>query len=279
MADASNKTTGKKAARPSEGDETASAKFGPEPSAEATADALRMLKLLWQPAETNPAPSRGPKPRITLDQIVEAAVRLADEQGQEALSMRRVAAELNASAMSLYTYVKSKDELLELMVDKVFGERQLADPLTDWRSRARSWAVDRWSLLRRHPWVLAHSLDRYSWGPNAMDTDEELVAALSASGLEPRQTVESALAVHAYVNGAARSSQLENTAEQATGTSLIEHHAARSVFYETYYDADRFPATTKIYSGGGYDEFSLDPFLFGLDRLLDGIEALLKAGS
>lgn len=223
------------------------------------------------------APVRGPKPRISLEQIVEAAVRLADAHGQDALSMRRVASELKVGVMSLYTYVTNKAELFELMVDRVLGERRPVDPSEPWRDRVRAWAVDRWGLLRRHPWILDQSLYRFSWGPNAMDADEELTAALDASGLSPHHTVECALTVQAYVNGSAHGSQVEYRAEQASGTSLFEHHVARSVFYETYYEERRFPATTKIYLAGGYDEFSLDPFLFGLERLLDGFEALLHS--
>ncbi len=278
MSDLPTKTTGKKASG-SRADPELGAESNPEASAEAgvaaKAEALRMLQLMWAPSTPPTSPARGPKPRINLDQIVETAVHLADEHGQDALSMRRVASELKVSVMSLYTYVTSKTELLELMVDRVLGERQPADPASAWRDRARAWAIDRWGLLRRHTWILDQSLYRFSWGPNAMDADEELISALDAAGLKARHTVECSLAIHAYVNGAAYSSQVEHRAEQASGTSLFEHHVARSVFYETYYEESRFPATTKIYLAGGYDEFSLDPFLFGLERLLDGIEALL----
>lgn len=276
MSETENKTTGKKSADAAVNDPVgadAAASKKADAAASIKTDAVRMLQLMWAP----PAPpSRGPKPKITLDQIVEAAVRVADEQGQEALSMRRVASELTMGTMSLYTYVASKVELLELMVDKVFGERRPSDPGAPWRERARALAVDRWGILRRHPWVLDQSLFRFSWGPNAMEADEEIYAVLDSAGLSPRQVVESAAAIHAYVHGAAHNAQLEHGAEQASGTSLLEHHVARSVFYETFYEEGRFPATNKLYLTGGFDEFSLDPFLFGLERLLDGIEALLR---
>src|SRR6476469_4341576 len=93
-------------------------------------DPERGLTLLWRGLD--PA-TRGPKAKLTLDQLAAAGVGVADSQGLDAVSIRRVAAELGVGPMSLYTYVPSKVELLELMIDRVFGEITLAADDLDWR--------------------------------------------------------------------------------------------------------------------------------------------------
>src|ERR1044072_2072927 len=96
-------------------------------------DIVRTLELLWDGA---PRPSRGPKPGLTLDRIVEAAVRIADEEGVDAGSMRRVGPELGTGALSLYRYVPGKAELLDLMLDRVQRPSENPADLGDgtWRS-------------------------------------------------------------------------------------------------------------------------------------------------
>src|SRR6476661_5122429 len=91
------------------------------------------LKLLWGTKERAP---RGPKPTLTVPQIVESAIAIADAEGIDNVSMRRVAERLGVGAMSLYRYVPSKAELLDLMVDAVYGERPApADADGGWRER------------------------------------------------------------------------------------------------------------------------------------------------
>src|SRR4051794_16630476 len=90
-----------------------------------TPEGRHMIQLLWDPP---PPPGRGPKQRLTLDQVIAAAIAVASRDGFDKLSMRNVAAELGVGAMSLYTYVPGRDELFELMIDRAWADRTHADP-------------------------------------------------------------------------------------------------------------------------------------------------------
>ncbi|HEY6666407.1 MAG TPA: helix-turn-helix domain-containing protein, partial [Propionibacteriaceae bacterium] len=90
-----------------------------------TPEGRRVVELLWAP--TQQPPGRGPKPRLSLADVVAAGVAIADEEGLTALSMRKVASRLGVGAMSLYTYVPGRSELIELMIDRVYGEHQVPD--------------------------------------------------------------------------------------------------------------------------------------------------------
>ncbi len=112
----------------------------------------RSLELLWGEPKV---PSRGPKPGLDLARIVRTAIELADAEGLAALSMRRVAERLGVGAMSLYTYIPGKAELLDLMLDQVQGELLMEElPGGDWRARLEARARQDWALYERHPWLL-----------------------------------------------------------------------------------------------------------------------------
>ena len=99
-------------------------------------------------------PAKGPKPGLSLSQIVDAAVQVASSDGLGAVSMSRVATELGAATMSLYRYVATKDELLTLMVDAVFKDPPAMVPRERWRAALSRWAREHLAVLRRHPWVV-----------------------------------------------------------------------------------------------------------------------------
>lgn len=233
-------------------------------------DPLRTIRLMWDPP---PPPSRGPKARLSTSQIVQVAIELADEHGTDALSMRRLADVLDCGTMSLYTYVNSKTELLELMVDHVHTEIKAPDDALDWRGQLFSLASQHWQLYNRHPWILGTNLVRLSLGPNYLDAAEYVLSALETLGLPPEDIYQCARALDNYVHGAARSALLDAQASRATGVTLAEFHTAREQFWERYFDLDRYPAHTRLWTFGGLKD-PRDPFEFGLNRLLDGFQAL-----
>src|ERR1700744_2604797 len=115
----------------------------------------RSLARLWGAVAPDGPPRRGPKPKHSVEAVVQAAIALADAEGLEALSMRRVAEMLRLSPMSLYTYVPSKAELLDLMLDHVVGEIEEPKPgAGDWRAQVTQLARQRWLMAQRHPWIL-----------------------------------------------------------------------------------------------------------------------------
>src|SRR3977135_15848 len=114
-----------------------------------------------------PRHSRGPDPTYSREQITAAAIKIADVEGIEAVSMRRIAREVSAGAMSLYRYLGSKDDLIELMTDAVEAEGPLRDnPGEGWRAGIQRMAERARTIMLRHPWVAMLSPGRPSFGPN-----------------------------------------------------------------------------------------------------------------
>jgi AcrR family transcriptional regulator len=141
---------------------------------------------------------RGPKPAYSRADIADAAVRIADAEGLDAVSMRRVAAELGCGTMSLYNYVPRKEDLYELMVDAVSGEHELWEPSGDWRADMVRAAHGTRGLMRRHPWLprLMSSI----YGVVTMYVANELAAAERARSLPWSEAEENAVRI-AYLGG------------------------------------------------------------------------------
>ena len=128
-----------------------------------TPEGRRVVELLWAPTQQSPV--RGPKPRISLADVVAAGVAIADTEGMAALSMRKVANHLGVGAMSLYTYVPGRSELVELMIDRVYGEHALPSPELPWQQRVEHWARETWRIYDAHPWLLDYNMARLPVGP------------------------------------------------------------------------------------------------------------------
>jgi AcrR family transcriptional regulator len=236
-------------------------------------DPARSLELLWG-AERRP--TRGPRPGLSVERIVRTAIELADTGGLEALSMRRVADRLGVGAMSLYTYVPGKAELLDLMLDTVLGEVARPDGAGGWRAALEARAREDWALYHRHPWVLQISGTRSLLGPNETELYEATLAAAEGTGLPGRQLIQVVTTVWEYTRGAARTAVDAAQAERRTGVSDERWWEERSAFWEEYFDPERYPMIAWVWESGGYDDPE-DEFEFGLERVLDGVEALVDA--
>jgi AcrR family transcriptional regulator len=244
------------------------------------------MELLWgQPAKR----SRGPKPATDLPTIVRAAIELADSGGLEAVSMRRVAERLGLGTMSLYTYVPGKAELLDLMLDTVYGER-LGHPVTDAPSRRaalEALARDLWDFHHRHPWTLYIAASRAVLGPNETASYESALSVAAALDVPAREVVAIVDALSMYVRGAARDAVEAATAEGVTGVSEMEWWSERDAILTEKMGADAYPTLARLEAEGAFAvpddtanynlRFILDDFEFGLQRLLDGIEASVAA--
>lgn len=246
-------------------------------------DFERSLDLLWRDKDETPQPARGRKPKLTLDKVISTAVALADAEGQATASMSQIAKELGVGTMTLYTYVPGKTELLDLMVDSVLAEQDLpgpGDPRPDgWREQVRLYADRTLTVFRRHPWIRGMSMIRPVLGPGLMAGQEYLIAAVSDIGLAPRKAAAAANSIEVYVQANAALTAETAQVEQRTGQSTDAWWGQRSVFWEKYFDVDRHPAMTRMWESGGYDvdtcEAADETFAFGLERMLDGIEALV----
>jgi AcrR family transcriptional regulator len=252
----------------------------------ARGDPTRTMELLWGLA---PRPTRGPKQGLTLEAVVDAAVAVADAEGIDALSMRRVAEALGVGAMSLYTYVPAKAELVDLMLDRVYRE-QLAGIATEggWRARLESRARADWALYERHPWVVRAAGPRPTLGPNETAVYDATLAAVDGIGLTGHEMVAVVTLVAGYVGGVARGI-VEAVAEGETHANEEAWWRARSAVLERAgaFEAGRFPVSARLGAEGVFDGSPDEAdylageirrtFEFGLQRVLDGIAALVDA--
>jgi AcrR family transcriptional regulator len=222
-----------------------------------------------------PRPNKGPKPGLSLDRIVAAAVKVAASEGLAAVSMSRVAGELGASAMSLYRYVGSKDELLALMVDAALGPPPPAPPGEDWRAGLSRWAWGYHDALRRHPWALQVPIGGPPTTPNGIAWMEDGLAALAGTGLEEGEKLGVILLLSGYVRNEAT---LAADIAAAAATSGSEVMPAWSSLIRRLTDAERFPALHAALASGALDQDDDpdDEFEFGLERVLDGVEVLVR---
>ncbi|MFF3324038.1 TetR/AcrR family transcriptional regulator [Streptomyces sp. NPDC002889] len=258
-------------------------------------DARRSMALLWRSADfrgTRAMP--GPKPGLDVDTIVAAGIAVADEHGMAALSMRAVGARLERTAMSLYTYVPSKDELVDLMHDRVLAELPTEyDTGAGWRAAITAWADDMWAFYLRHPWVLQVSQARPVLGPGEYAQLETVVRILGGIGLEPLRVRRLIAVLFQFVRGMARVTAEHRQAGPATGVSDEEWWAVRSaLLMEVAPDfAERFPALAALEShataaaeeesgeAAPYMEREAEEaFRVGLALILDGIDAAVRTG-
>lgn len=167
-------------------------------------------------------PSRRPHQGLTRRRVLRAAIAVADVEGLEAVSMRRLAVELGVGPMSLYRHVEGKDELVAQLADEVFGDIDLPDPGPDgWRAKLELISRRQWDLCRDHPWLpRAISFTRPVLMPNLMAQTEWTLRALDGLGLPIATMTREALTLHALVVTAALSRADEVEAVQETGVTL-----------------------------------------------------------
>ncbi|MFH8975813.1 TetR/AcrR family transcriptional regulator [Streptomyces sp. NPDC017890] len=236
------------------------------------AAAQKPIPSVW----TRPRPGRG-QPALSREQIVTEAVLLLDAQGVESLSMRKLGTRLGAGATSLYRHVANKDELIELVVDEVYGELELPQPAgpADWRTQVSAVARDLRAMALRHPWVatVLGQVGLVHLGPNAMRMSERMLALFEAAGFPSDETDQAVGTLVSYVIGTATS--------EAAYLSMI----ARSGMDERDWVAHLLPAVEEAAEdlprlrNGAAAQRDKDPgqiredsFTYGLDRVLDGLE-------
>src|SRR5581483_206988 len=192
----------------------------PIPSARTgSGDPARTLRLLWR----DPAaiPRHGPRQQLTIDQVVAAATALADAEGLDAVTMRRVAGRLGVVPMSLYTYVPGKAELLDLMLDAAYQRMpRTATAGPPWRHRVAAVAADNRALFEAHPWAAVVSTARPPLGPGLMAKYEHELAALDGLGLTDIQMDAALTYLLTFVQAWARAAADAQATRQ--GTALDE---------------------------------------------------------
>ncbi|MFF5160000.1 TetR/AcrR family transcriptional regulator [Streptomyces sp. NPDC000348] len=226
---------------------------------------------LWERLE-RPAPA--PRTTLTARRIADAAVGIADAEGIDAVTMRRLATELGVAPMAAYRYVSSKDELLELMVDFVYGELELPEEAMDWREVMRTLALRIRDVLLRHSWVT-----RVTWcapTPNQLAVPERALAALSGLDTDTAMAVYST--VTAYVHGAVDSEIGLTRMLRARGWSSREDARSGLASHMTWLmNTGRYPRYEHYIGDAARKDDPQWQFETGLDCVLDGIAARLAA--
>jgi AcrR family transcriptional regulator len=238
-----------------------------------------VLPLLWRhvvPQEAE-APRRGPRQRLTLDQVVDDAIALADAEGLAAVSMRVLANRLGIGAMTLYTYVDNRNDLVVLMFDQVFGRRQLPPMRGTLRERLRLVAEVQLADFREHGWLLDVSGLRPWLGPNVGDRYEWQLSAVEGVGLDDVEMDQTVTLVAGFAANVARSEHAVHAAEKESGVSDLEWWEANAGPLGEFTAHRDYPLAGRVGQAAGEAyQAGTDPgreLSFGLERILDGIEA------
>jgi AcrR family transcriptional regulator len=244
-------------------------------------ETAKVLELLWR----QHTPSvHGPRPSLSVDQIVDAAIGVADADGVEALTMRRVAQALGKAPMSLYTYVPGKGELLDLMIDQVYARMPRSVPSGDgWRARVTAVAGDNLALYEQHPWVLATASVRPPMGPGLVAKYDYELRALDGLGLSDVSMDAALTFVLGFVEHAARAAAAVRATAAQSALNDAQWWQEVGPLLERVFDAQRYPVAARIgaAAGAAHDAYyhPAHAYEFGLARVLDGLGELVERGA
>ncbi|MEV4598123.1 TetR/AcrR family transcriptional regulator C-terminal domain-containing protein [Amycolatopsis sp. NPDC049253] len=224
-----------------------------------------MSELVWERPEP---PARSAPTPLSRERIVAAACALADAEGLEAVSLRKVGAALGAGPMRLYGYLSTKDELLDLMADAVYGELPLPEPGTDRRGGLRALAHAVRTAAHRHEWFADLLGGRPGLGPNALAYLEASLAAADEGDLD--DALVAVHAVHSYVTGAVRSEITELRRERESGQDETQWQRASAPYLRRMLATGRYPTLARAVDLGSHPDADT-AFDTSLTRVLDGL--------
>jgi AcrR family transcriptional regulator len=225
---------------------------------------------------------RGPQPAFSRDQIAAAAVKIADGEGIEAVSLRRIAAEIGSGATSLYRYIGNKDELLDLMVERVLPEYTLPKRSGGWRRDLRKIASQNRKMILRHPWMIAISAFRSSLGPGAVRWLELTLNAIDDLGLNIDEMLVVSNTLFAFAKGYAAGEIAEQEASRRSGLTREQWMMSRAEQTRAILRTGAYPMFDRLVKDARapHDPRAAERgFSLGLDHILDGIEMRILAGS
>ncbi|MGA5205789.1 TetR/AcrR family transcriptional regulator [Streptomyces variegatus] len=211
---------------------------------------------------------RGASARTPLsrERVIRTAVAVADEKGANALTMRAIAEPLGVEAMSLYHHVAGREDILDGMVDAVFGEIDLPPRDTDWKSALRHRADSARAVLRRHPWAVGLMDSRSQPGPATLRHHDAVIGTLRAGGFSVPMTAHAVSLIDSYLYGFV----LQELSLPFRGAAELDEVAGAIV---RDMPADTYPHLTELAAEHvlkpGYDY--ADEFAFGLTLILDAL--------
>lgn len=243
-------------------------------------EARRTIELLWfqDPVEKR----RGRRQGLSIARVVESAITLADAEGLEAVSMRRVAQELGVVPMTLYTYVPDKATLLDLMLDRIYLRmRRTEKQESPWRERLEAIAEDNRALYEQHPWAAGLSASRPPLGPGLAAKYEHELRAFADTGLDDLETDSALTYLLGFVQASARAAADARAAAARSAQTDEQWWAENGPVLATVFKPETYPTATRIGSaagealGGAVNQ--PHAYAFGLARVLDGLGVLIDA--
>lgn len=241
-----------------------------EASVRVDPDLRRRSELLWEDRSRS---TRGPKPAFTPDDVVQAAIQIAEADGLAAVTMHAVSAQLGYTTMAIYRYFPNKDALLDAIVDAAMGTPPRAtEPRGDWRTDVARWAHAKRAMLCARPWLAELPFVAAPHGPNWLSWLEAVVDSLSSTGLSAADTGQMLSIIDGYTRGASDTA-ISLARARARGTSDVEWTAAVGADLGRAIGDARFPAFAALITApsDGNPRTMEASFDFGLQRVLDGI--------
>jgi AcrR family transcriptional regulator len=243
-------------------------------------DPARTLALLWR--DPAAVPRHGPRQHLTIDQVVAAATALADAEGLDAVTMRRVAQSLSVVPMTLYTYVPGKAELLDLMLDAAYAQMPRTGTAGQpWRQRITAIAEENRALFDAHPWAAAISTIRPPLGPGLMAKYEHELSALDGLGLSDIEIDAALTHLLTFVQAWARAAADAQATHYDTAMDDEQWWAASAPWLEKVLDPRAYPTAVRVGTAAGTAHRSAynpqHAYDFGLQRILDGLAALIDS--
>jgi AcrR family transcriptional regulator len=241
-------------------------------------DPARTLALLWR--DPAAVPRHGPRQGLSIDAVLAAATQVADTEGLEAVTMRRVAQALGVAPMTLYTYVPGKAELLDLMLDDAY--RGMPRPDTSgqpWRKRLTAIAEENKALFENHPWAATVSTIRPPLGPGMMTKYEHELSAFEGLGLDDVQMDASLTYLLSFVQAWARAAADARAAQHDSAMDDNEWWTTSGPLLARVLDETAYPVAVRVGSAAGAAHGSAyspgHAYTFGLARVLDGLSRLI----
>ncbi|MGH7764157.1 MAG: TetR/AcrR family transcriptional regulator [Candidatus Dormibacteraceae bacterium] len=241
-------------------------------------DPARILALLWRDSAV--VPRHGPRQGLSIDAVVASATQVADTEGLEAVTMRRLAKALGVAPMTLYTYVPSKVELLDLMLDAAYTSMPRGDTSGQpWRKRLAAIAEANKTLFENHPWAATISTIRPPLGPGMMAKYEHELSALEGLGLDDVQMDASLTYLLSFVQAWARAAADARAVQHDTAMDDNEWWASFGPVLARVLDETAYPIAARVGSAAGAAHGSAyspgHAYTFGLARVLDGLSTLI----
>jgi AcrR family transcriptional regulator len=241
-------------------------------------DLRRRSELLW---ENRSKPTRGPKPTLTADDVVQAAIEIADRDGLAALTMQSVTAKLGYTTMAIYRYFPNKEALYDAIVDAGMGQPPGdTDPRSDWRTRLTRLAHAKREMLCARPWLAELPFVAAPHGPNWLSWLEAVVDALADTGLNEPDKGQIVSIIDGYTRGASDTA-VSLARARARGTSDEEWAAAVGADLGRAIGDPRFPRFAALLTApsDGAPRSLDESFDFGLQLVLDGIELYINSAA